>query len=155
MRRGKPQKRMIPPDVRYNSVLVAKMINKVMLRGQKATAEKIVYKALQIAQQRLKKEAVEILEGAVKNVTPLLKLKPRRVAGATFQVPVALPEEQGVKIALRWLVESSRAIKGKPMAEKLASEIVNAYNGQGASVKKKEELHKMAEANRAFVHYRW
>ncbi len=154
-RRGKVVKRQIKPDPKYNSSMVAKFINKVMLRGQKATAERIVYQALELASQRLKQPPLTILEQAVKNCTPLLRVKPRRVGGATYQVPVEVAPDQGVSIAMRWLIHSARARSGKSMVEKLAFELVDAAQGQGASIKKREEMHKMAEANRAFVHYRW
>lgn len=154
-RRGKVKRRVIPPDAKYNSSMVAKFINMCMLRGQKATAEKIVYSALDIIQRQLNKNPVEVLEQAIKNATPLLEVKARRVAGATYQVPVEVPPERGISKAMKWIIHSARERKGKPMAERLASEIIDAYNGQGASIKKKEDLHKMAEANRAFVHYRW
>jgi small subunit ribosomal protein S7 len=127
----------------------------VMLRGQKATAERIVYSALDIVETRLRKNPMEVLEGAIKNATPLLQVKPRRVAGATYQVPVEVEPHRGLSMAMRWLIHSARAKKGKPMAERLASELIDAYQGQGATIKRREDLHKMAEANRAFVHYRW
>ncbi len=154
-RRAKVVRRQVKPDPKYGSSLVAKFINKVMLRGQKATAERIVYQALEVASQRLKQQPVAVLEQATKNVTPLLRVKPRRVGGATYQVPVEVPPDQGLSIAMRWLIHFARSRSGKSMVEKLASEFVDAIQGQGASIKKREEMHKMAEANKAFVHYRW
>jgi len=154
-RRYRPERRKIPPDPKYNNVMIAKFINKVMLRGQKATAEKIVYKALELVENQARKSGPEVLEQAIRNATPLLEVKPRRVAGATYQVPVEVPPERGVSIAMRWIIQHARARKGRPMAERLAAEILDAYQGVGATIKRREDLHKMAEANRAFVHYRW
>ncbi len=148
-------KRIPPPDAKYGSVTVAKFINKLMLRGQKATAERIVYGALELAAQQAKREPVDILEQAIKNTMPLLKVKSRRVGGATYQVPVEVPEDQGHSIAMKWLIASARVRGGKSMVEKLASELVDAINNRGAAIKKRDDVHKMAEANKAFVHYRW
>jgi small subunit ribosomal protein S7 len=154
-RRARPTKREIPPDPKYHSVTVAKLINKVMMRGKKRTAERITYGALQLVEQQLSKDAVTALEQAVKNATPMLEVKPRRVGGATYQVPVEVRPERGLFLALNWLVKSARARKGKSMTEKLAAELIDAFQGQGATIKKREDTHKMAEANRAFAHYRW
>ncbi|MEE8598100.1 MAG: 30S ribosomal protein S7 [Dehalococcoidales bacterium] len=154
-RRAQAIKREIPPDAKYNNVTVAKLINKVMMCGKKSTAERIIYDALQIMEQQVSKAPVTVLEQAVKNVTPLLEVKPRRVGGATYQVPVEVRPDRGLSLAIRWLVKSTRARTGKSMAEKLAAEISDASQGQGATVKKREDTHKMAEANRAFAHYRW
>ncbi|MCK5434242.1 MAG: 30S ribosomal protein S7 [Dehalococcoidales bacterium] len=154
-RRAQAIKREIPPDAKYNNVTVARLINKVMMCGKKSTAERIIYDALQIMEQQVSKAPVTVLEQAVKNVTPLLEVKPRRVGGATYQVPVEVRPDRGLSLAIRWLVKSTRARTGKSMAEKLAAEISDASQGQGATVKKREDTHKMAEANRAFAHYRW
>lgn len=154
-RRAKVIERQIQPDPKYNSALMAKFINKVMLRGQKATAERIIYQALELASERLKQAPVTVLEKAIKNVTPLLQVKPRRVGGATYQVPVEVPPDRGISLAMKWLIRSARTRSGKSMVDKLSSEITDAAQGQGASVKKREEMHKMAEANKAFAHYRW
>ena len=154
-RAKKSLQREIPPDAKYNSVIVAKFINKVMQRGQKATAERIVYNALQLAGQQLSKEPVETMEQAIKNVTPLLMVKPRRVGGATYQVPLEVEPRRGQSLSMKWLINSSRARTGKSMKEKLASELVDAIQGRGAAVKKHDDLHRMAEANKAFAHYRW
>jgi small subunit ribosomal protein S7 len=154
-RRAQAIKREIPPDAKYNNVTVAKLINKVMMCGKKSTAERIIYDALQIMEQQVSKAPVTVLEQAVKNVTPLLEVKPRRVGGATYQVPVEVRPDRGLSLAIRWLVKSTRARTGKSMAEKLAAELSDASQGQGATVKKREDTHKMAEANRAFAHYRW
>jgi small subunit ribosomal protein S7 len=149
------KKREMPPDAKYQSVTVAKFINKVMMRGKKATAERIVYKALQIIEERLKRNPVDVLEQAIRNATPLLRVKPRRVGGATYQVPVEVRADVGRALAIRWLLHSARARSGKSMAEKIAAELIDASLGQGATIKRREDTHKMAEANRAFVHYRW
>jgi len=155
MRRARAEKRQIPPDPKYNSVVVAKLINKVMKSGKKRTAERITYEALEILEKQVGKDVVTTLEQAIKNVTPLLEVKPRRVGGATYQVPVEVAPERGLFLAIKWLLESACARKGKPTQERLAAELVDAYQGQGVTVKKREDTHKMAEANRAFAHYRW
>ncbi len=154
-RRAKAIKREIPPDAKYHSVTVANVVNKVMMQGKKSTAGRIVYGALQILEQQEGKAPVNILEQAVKNATPLLEVKPRRVGGATYQVPVEVRRDRGLSLAVRWLVNSARARTGKSMAEKLAAELSDAAKGQGVTIKKREDTHKMAEANRAFAHYRW
>jgi small subunit ribosomal protein S7 len=154
-RRGKIVKREVPPDTKYGSLLVARVINKVMKWGKKRKAEKIVYTALELASGQLKKSPADLMEQAIKNATPLLQVKPRRVAGATYQVPVEVRGDRGTSMAIRWLLSSARARSGKSMAEKLAAEIADAAQGQGATIKKREDTHKMAEANRAFAHFRW
>ena len=154
-RRAAIVRREIIPDARYHSLTVARLINKVMLYGGKGTAERIVYEALGIIEQREKKDPVSILEQAVKNVTPLLEVKPRRVGGATYQVPVEVRPDRSLSLAMRWLVNAARARAGKSMAEKLAAEVGDASKEQGATFKKREDTHRMAEANRAFAHYRW
>ncbi len=154
-RRARPIKREIPPDAKFHNETIARLINKVMMRGKKSTAERIIYGALQIMEQQVSKEPVSVLEQAVKNATPLLEVKPRRVGGATYQVPVEVRPDRGLSLALRWLVKSTRARVGKSMAEKLAAELTDASRGEGVTIKKREDTHKMAEANRAFAHYRW
>jgi small subunit ribosomal protein S7 len=154
-RRARAVKRVIPPDARYHNVTLARLINKVMMRGKKSTAEGIVYSALQIIEERVSKSPVDVLEQAVRNATPQLEAKPRRVGGATYQVPVEVWPERGQSLAMRWLVKSARARTGKSMAEKLAAELSDASKGQGVTIKKREDTHRMAEANRAFAHYRW
>jgi len=154
-RRGEVIRRVIPPDAKYQNVTVAKLINRIMICGKKSLAERIVYGSLQILEQQEKQDPVVVLEQAVKNATPLLEVKPRRVGGATYQVPVEVPADRSVSLALRWLVNSARARTGKSMTDKLAAELTDAAKGQGATVKKREDTHKMAEANRAFAHYRW
>lgn len=154
-RRGRAEKREILPDAKYQNLTVSRMINRVMMRGQKMTARGIVYGAMDIIEQQEKQSPVNVLEQAVRNATPLLEVKPRRVGGATYQVPVEVRPERALSLALRWLVKSARTRAGKSMAEKLAAELSDAAKGQGATVKKREDTHKMAEANRAFAHYRW
>ena len=154
-RRNRAVKRQVKPDIKYNSRLVAAFINKLMLSGKKTVAARVVYDAIEIAQERTKKPGLEIFEQAVKNATPLIEVRPRRVGGVTYQVPLEVRPDRRESLALRWLVNSSRDRSGKSMAEKLASELVDAANNQGATVKKREDTHKMAEANRAFAHYRW
>jgi small subunit ribosomal protein S7 len=157
MSRGarKVVKRIPPPDAKYNSITVAKFINRLMLRGQKATAERVVYNALQLTAQQVNNKPEEALEQAIKNVAPLLMVKSRRVGGATYQVPTEVVEDQGRALAIKWLITSARARSGKSMEEKLAAELVDAVNGRGAAIKKRDDIHKMAEANKAFAHYRW
>jgi small subunit ribosomal protein S7 len=154
-RRGKILKREVPPDTKYGSLLVARVITKVMKWGKKRKAEKIVYTALELASGQVKKPPADLMEQAIKNATPLLQVKPRRVAGATYQVPVEVRGDRGTSTAIRWLLSSARARSGRSMVEKLAAEIVDAAQGQGATIKKREDTHKMAEANRAFAHFRW
>jgi len=148
-------KRIPPPDAKYNSITVAKFINRLMLRGQKATAERVVYNALQLTGQQVNSNPEEALEQAIKNVAPLLMVKSRRVGGATYQVPTEVGEDQGRALAMKWLIASARARSGKSMEEKLANELVDAVNSRGTAIKKRDDLHKMAEANKAFAHYRW
>jgi len=155
-RRARTVKRSIPsPDAKYQSATVARMISRIMTCGKKSVAERVVYKALDFIEQQEKKEPVAILEQAIKNAAPLLEVKPRRVGGATYQVPVEVQADRGLALAIRWLVSSARARSGKSMAEKLAAELSDAAKGQGTTIKKREDTHKMAEANRAFAHYRW
>jgi len=154
-RRSRAIRREIPPDAKHNNVTVARVINKVMKCGKKSTAEGIVYGALGIIEQQSSEAGVTILEHAVRNATPLLEVKPRRVGGATYQVPVEVRPERGLSLAIRWLMNSARARAGKSMAEKLAAELSDAAKGQGATIKRREDTRRMAEANRAFAHYRW
>ena len=154
-RRARAEKREVRPDPKYRSPLVSQMIVKIMMNGKKRTAESIVYGALDKLSQRVSKDPVAALEQAVKNATPLLQVKPRRVGGATYQVPVEVAPDRGLFLALTWLIASARARKGKAMEEKLAEELTEAFQGQGNTIKKREDTHRMAEANRAFAHYRW
>ena len=154
-RRAAPNKRTIPPDAKFGSETVARVINKIMLNGKKSVAESIVYDALDIMEQREKQDPVAMLKQAIRNATPLLEVKPRRVGGATYQVPVEVRRGRDTALAIRWLIKAARARTGRSTAEKLASELIDAAKSQGAAVKKREDTHKMAEANRAFAHYRW
>ena len=154
-RRRRSIRRIIPPDKRFESVDVSRLINKVMTRGKKTLAQSIVYQALDRAEQTIRHGPLEIMEQALRNVTPSIQVKPRRVGGATYQVPVEIGDARRQSLAYRWLVNAARARTGRPMAERLALELADAFKGQGAAVKRREDLHRMAEANRAFVHYRW
>jgi small subunit ribosomal protein S7 len=154
-RRGHVIERELSPDAKYHSVIVTRLINRIMTGGKKATAESIIYDALDIMQQQGAKAPVNVLEQAVKNATPLLEVKPRRVGGATYQVPVEVRPDRGTSLAIRWLIRSARARADKSMAKKLAAELIDASKEQGATIKKREDTHKMAQANRAFAHYRW
>ena len=155
MRRNRPEKREITPDPRYGSELVSRLVNRLMLRGKKATAQRIVYATMATLEERAKKPALEVLEQAVRNATPMIEVKPRRVGGATYQVPMEIREDRRLALALRWLLQSARKRSGKSMTDKLSAELMDAYHNQGTTIKKKEDTHKMAEANRAFAHYRW
>ncbi|MBK9713639.1 MAG: 30S ribosomal protein S7 [Kouleothrix sp.] len=152
-RRGTVVRRIPAPDARYNSVSVQQFINKVMQRGKKSTAEKIVYQALELAAERLKKTPMEIFETAIRNAGPAIEVKPRRVGGATYQVPVEVKSDRRQALAMRWLLISARGRSGKPMHERLAGEIMDAFNNTGSTIKRKEDVQRMAEANRAFSHY--
>ena len=154
-RRNRAPKRPVKPDVKYNSRVVSSFINKLMLDGKKTVAAGIFYDALDIVEQRAKKPGIEIFEQAMKNATPQIEVRPRRVGGATYQIPLEVRPERRESLAIRWLVNASRDRSGKSMAEKLAAELMDAANSQGATVKKREDTHRMAEANRAFAHYRW
>lgn len=154
-RRARVNRKEVLPDAKFHSVMVSHLVNRVMLDGKKSTAEGIVYDALRILEQQDSKPPLVTLEQALKNITPLLEVKPRRVGGATYQVPVEVRQGRGLTLALRWLIKSTRARTGKSMAERLAAELGDAAKGQGVTVKRREDTHKMAEANRAFAHYRW
>ena len=155
MRRRRAEKRIVLPDPKYNSILVSKFVNTVMLMGKKTKAEKIVYGAFDILKENLKKDPLEIFETALDNARPLLELKPRRIGGATYQVPIEVNKSRGTEIVFRWIRDYARNRKGKPMREKLAMELSDAYKKEGSAIKKREETHKMAEANKAFAHLRW
>ena len=156
MRRRRQEKRMTLPDHRFNSRSVQKFINMVMMKGKKSIAERIVYGALDLASQKASVNSpLELFQKALENARPLVEVKSRRVGGATYQVPVEVRSERGAFLAMRWLRDFSRARTGKPFAERLAEEFLAAYQGSGSAVKRKEDMHKMAEANRAFSHYRW
>ena len=153
-RRREVPKRDVLPDPKYNSKLVAKFINNVMRRGKKSLAEQIFYGALDLLEQRSKQDPLDAFHKAMDNVRPVIEVKSRRVGGATYQVPVEVRNERRDALAMRWIITSARARTGKSFSEKLASELLDALNNQGAAVRKREETHKMAEANRAFSHYR-
>jgi small subunit ribosomal protein S7 len=154
-RRARVIRKTLKPEAKYQNITVARFIYKILTCGKKSTAERVIYDALALVEKQMKKDPVEVLEAAVRNATPFLEVKPRRVGGATYQVPVEVVPERGAAMAIRWLIASARGQKGKPMAQKLATEIMDAYQNQGQTVKKREDTHKMAEANRAFAHYRW
>ena len=154
-RRSRVTKREMLPDAKYQNVIVAKLVNKIMMSGKKSTAERIVYGALATIEAQESKPPVTVLEQAVRNVTPQLEVKSRRIGGATYQVPVEVRPDRGLSLAMRWLIASAKARSGKSMAEKLAGELSDASKGQGVTIKKRDDTHKMAEANRAFAHYRW
>jgi len=154
-RRGPVPRRKVSPDPVYGSELASRLINKLMQEGKKFLAQRIFYQAMELVRQRTKRHPLEVLEAAVRNSSPLLEVRPRRVGGATYQVPLEVRPERRLSLALRWLVESARSRPERRMVERLAAEIMDAANNTGATVKKKEDMHRMAEANRAFAHYRW
>lgn len=153
--RGKKQakKRDIKPDQKYNSIVISKFINKIMLRGQKRTAENIVYKSLEIGSAKVKEKPLDFFDKVIGNVKPLLEVKSKRIGGATYQVPMEVPRDRAETLAMRWIIDASRTKQGKPMEIILSDEMINAYNKTGSAMMKRENTHKMAEANRAFAHY--
>jgi small subunit ribosomal protein S7 len=155
MRRTKPEKREIPGDVKYNSPLVQSFINRLMKKGKKSVAARILYETFDVIEARAKREPLEVFEQAIKNTSPVLEVKPRRVGGATYQVPVEVLPDRRIALSIRWLLAAARARPGKSMVEKLSAELMDAANNTGAAIKRREETHRMAEANRAFAHYRW
>jgi small subunit ribosomal protein S7 len=154
-RRGHVPKREVLPDPIYNSELVTRVINKIMLSGKKGLAQRIFYNAISAASAKLGKEPMEVLETALKNIMPVLEVRPRRVGGATYQVPMEVRPERRQALGIRWLVNYARGRSERTMEERLAAELVDAFNNTGGAVKKREEVHKMAEANKPFAHYRW
>ena len=154
-RRNRPERRTVAPDPLYNSDAVAKFVNIVMKDGKRSVAEKIVYDALTRAGRQQRKEPIEVFDTALRNATPLLEVKPRRVGGATYQVPIEIRPDRRLALARRWLVRFARQRPGKSMAEKLASEFMDAVNNTGGAVRRKEETHRMAESNKAFSHFRY
>ena len=154
-RKGSVAKRDVLPDPIYNSKLVTRLINKIMLDGKKGTAQQILYTSFKIIETKTERNALEVFEQALNNVMPTLELKVRRIGGANYQVPVEVSDERRKTLGLRWLVNYSRLRNERSMEEKLAAEIIDAANGTGASVKKRDDTHRMAEANKAFAHYRW
>jgi len=154
-RRGNVEPRVVLPDPRYGSEMLQRFINKLMERGKKGTAERIVYTALEIIEERSGRDPLEVFNQAIINTRPAIEVKPRRVGGATYQVPVQVPDNRRESLAMRWLLQAAKARPGRSMAEKLANELLDAYNNTGAAVKRREDTHRMAEANKAFAHYRW
>ena len=154
-RRYRPAKREVIPDQKYGSVEIAMFTNRLMIGGKKSTAYRVMYDALEIVAERSKRDPVEAFSQALKNVTPALEVKPRRVGGSTYQVPVEVEPHRRATLAMRWMLEAARSRNGKSMADKLAGEILDALQNQGTAAKRKEDTHRMAEANRAFAHYRW
>ncbi|SNX54366.1 30S ribosomal protein S7 [Thermoanaerobacterium sp. RBIITD] len=154
-RKGYVAKRDVLPDPVYNSKKVTKLINKIMISGKRGVAQRICYGAFEIIKEKTGKDPLEVFEDAMNNVMPVLEVKPRRVGGATYQVPVEVRPERRQTLGIRWLIDFARKRNGRTMTEKLAAEIMDAANNTGASVKKREDTHKMAEANKAFAHYRW
>ncbi|WP_448588844.1 30S ribosomal protein S7 [Thermodesulfobium sp.] len=154
-RRGGVKVRQVMPDPVTGSTVVTKIINKIMWDGKKSKAEHIMYGALDIVEKAIGEPGVQVLEKAIQNVTPILEVRPRRVGGAVYQIPIEVEPRRGLALAIRWIVEAARARTGKSMKENLAQEIIDGYRGIGTAIKKREDMHKMAEANRAFAHYRW
>ncbi|MBE0460193.1 MAG: 30S ribosomal protein S7 [Candidatus Aminicenantes bacterium] len=154
-RRGIIKKRKLKPDHFYNSTLISKFINAIMKKGKRSTAERIVYDSMELVKQKSKEDPLKIFEKAIDNVRPLIETKSRRVGGATYQVPIEVALHRSNSLAIRWILRYSREKSGKSMVEKLSAEIMDAANNRGGSIKKREDTHKMAEANRAFAHYKW
>ena len=155
MRRRQSEKREVVLDPIYNDAVVTRLINKIMIGGKKSKAEMTVYKALEALSEKTKQPPMEAFRKAIGNVKPLLEVRPRRVGGATYQIPFEVPERRAVSLAIRWIVSSARSKSGKPLRDKLALELIDAYNGQGNAVNKREDVHKMAEAGKTYAHFRW
>ncbi len=153
--RKKIKKHPVAPDPVYNNITVAKFINQIMRRGKKTTARKVVYQTFDIIKEKTKKEPLEVFELALKNASPLLEVKSKRVGGATYQVPIEVKGNRKLALSMRWIIKGARLKKGKPMREKLSSELIDAANNTGWAIKKKTDTHRMAEANRAFAHFAW
>ena len=154
-RRNRPPRRKVAPDIRYNSVPVQKFINRMMRGGKKSTARKIMYEAMDTIEARMNRPALEVFNEAMRNVMPAVEVRPRRVGGATYQIPVEVPEYRQLALAIRWLLAATKSRGGRGMAAKLAAELMDAANNTGSAVKKREDTLRMAEANRAFAHLRW
>ena len=153
-RRNRPPRRIPDNDMKYNSLHVSMFINRMMRGGKKSTATRIMYEALEAMGERTRKDPIEVFETAIRNVAPTVEVKPKRVGGSTYQVPIDVTQERGVTLAMRWLIQFARQRGGRSMADRLTNELLDAYNGQGSAVRKKDETHRMAEANRAFAHFR-
>lgn len=154
MRRAKPESREILPDIRYNSVHVQTMVQHVLKRGKKSVATGLIYKAMDLIKDRMDKNPLDVFEGALKNVSPVMEVRPRRVGGATYQVPMEVSADRRTTLAIRWILSAARERAGKSFPDKLAGELMDAFNETGSAIRKRDETHKMAEANRAFSHYR-
>ena len=154
-RRYRPVHRPTIPDARYNSILIAMFINRMMRGGNKSVARSVMYKALTLVEDRSKRDPIEVFETALNNAAPAVEVKPKRVGGSTYQVPMEVDPARGRALAMRWILAAARARSGRNMSERLAGELLDAFGGQGAAIKRKDETHRMAEANRAFAHYRW
>ncbi|HNT23199.1 MAG TPA: 30S ribosomal protein S7 [Anaerolineales bacterium] len=153
-RRSKPDKRVIAPDARFNSTQIQNFINRVVISGKKSTATSLVYGAMDLIEERTKRNPLEVFDQAIKNVAPMMEVKPRRVGGATYQIPMEVPPYRRFALAARWILQAAQARSGKAFSEKLAAELMDAASNTGTAIRKREETHKMAEANRAFSHYR-
>jgi small subunit ribosomal protein S7 len=154
MRRSKPEKREIRPDIRYNSINLQTLVQHVLKRGKKSTATTLIYDAMDLIQQRTEKNPIDVFDGALKNVGPVMEVRPRRVGGATYQVPMEVSADRRTTLAIRWLLSAAHERSGKSFPDKLAGELIDAFNETGSAIRKRDETHKMAEANRAFSHYR-
>ena len=154
MRRGSPEQRIVPPDLRYNNVNLQTMILHIMTRGKKSLATRLVYQTLDLIQEKTQKNPIEVFDTALKNVSPAMEVRPRRVGGATYQVPMEVPSDRRTTLALRWILDAAHERAGKSFPEKLAGELIDASSETGSAIRKRDETHKMAEANRAFSHYR-
>ena len=154
MRRAKPEQREILPDIRYNSVHLQTLVKHVLKRGKKSLATGLIYNAMDLIKERTQKEPIEVFDGALKNVAPVMEVRPRRVGGATYQVPMEVSTDRRTTLAIRWILSAARERSGKSFPDKLAGELIDAFNETGSAIRKRDETHKMAEANRAFSHYR-
>mgnify|MGYP001355205879 FL=1 len=154
-RRNRPERHATPPDARYGNPTVQVLINKVMTRGKKSTAERVVYGAFDRIQSQTGRDPLDVFQQAIRQTTPVLEVKPRRVGGATYQVPVEIRPDRRLALSMRWVLNAARSRNGRSMSEKLANELLDAANGTGNAIKRRDDTHRMAEANRAFVHYRW
>lgn len=154
-RRYRPEKREVEPDLRYDSVRVAMFVNRMMHDGKKSVAERVLYDSFEMIEERAKRPAIDVFQDAISNVMPQIEVKPRRVGGTTYQVPVPVDSRRQISLAMRWILAASRGRSGRSMSEKLAAELMDAANGQGTAVKRRDDTHRMAEANRAFSHFRY
>jgi len=154
MRRAKPEQRELLPDIRFNSINIQTMVQHVLKKGKKSVATGLIYDAMDMIKERTEKNPMEVFDGALKNVSPAMEVRPRRVGGATYQVPMEVSAERRTTLAIRWILSAARERSGKSFSDKLASELIDAFNETGSAIRKRDETHKMAEANRAFSHYR-